>query len=51
MDVNEVEVRWAIFILSMCFAGSLRIVLTFGVWWGCAGLYMATDRAGRGLGW
>ena len=32
VDVDEVEVRRAIFILSMCFAGSLRIVLKFGVW-------------------
>lgn len=32
VDVDEVEVRWAIFVLSMCSAGSLRIVLKFGVW-------------------
>ena len=32
VDVDEVEVRWAILIFSMCFAGSLRIVLKFGVW-------------------
>jgi len=32
VHVNEVEVRRAILIFAMCFAGSLRIVLKFGVW-------------------